>query len=101
MNILLAWLKSKNVTSHTIAAAAIALATLITSDEQARDFMLKLFVAHPSVVPDIMLIAGVILKYSHSSSPAGTIAKAQVIEATPIPPPPTQAEVEAAKPTTK
>jgi len=55
MTAFLAWLKSKNVTSHSIALGAFALAGLITKD-------------------------------------------AQVIEATPDPPPPTQAAVDAAKP---
>ena len=98
MKALLAWLRSKNITSHTVAVAAITLAGLITKDEQFRDFVLSLLKAHPSLGPDVVLLAGVILKYSHSSSPAGTVAAAQVIEATPDPPPPTQAAVDAAKP---
>ena len=95
MNAILAWLKSKSITSHTVAAAAVALSTLIMTDEQARDFVLKLFAAHPKIGTTIVALAGIILKYSHSSSPAGTVATAQQIVAAPDPP--TQAAVDAAK----
>jgi hypothetical protein len=97
MNKLIAWLKSKNVTSHTVAAISISAATLITTDQQARDFVQVLFKAHPSVIPDILLIAGIILKYSHSSSPAGAIvAGGKALDA---PNAPTPLQIAAADPT--
>jgi hypothetical protein len=99
MNSLWAWLKSKNLTSHSIAAAAIALATLITTDQQVRDFLISTFQQHPKIGTSIVTIAGIILKYSHSSSPAGTVATAQQIESSPNPP--TPAEVVAANPKEK
>jgi hypothetical protein len=79
----LSWLRSKSITSHTIAVAAIAAATLITTDQQLRDFVLELFKAHPVIGTDIIALAGIILKYSHSSSPAGTVATATAILASP------------------
>jgi hypothetical protein len=99
MNALMAWLKSKNLTSHSIAAAAIALATLITTDQQVRDFLISTFQQHPKIGTGIVTLAGIILKYSHSSSAAGTVATAQHIELSPNPP--TPAEVAAANPKEK
>jgi hypothetical protein len=90
-----AWLKSKNLTSHTVAAGAIALAGLIMADQQVRDFIISASVAHPKIGAGIIALAGIILKYSHSSSPAGTVATAEVIQASPNAPSPSA--VEAAK----
>jgi hypothetical protein len=69
----LAWLKSRNITSHTVAVALIALAGLITSDEQVRTFLLQSLSAHPKIAADIILAAGIILKYSRGSSPVGAV----------------------------
>jgi hypothetical protein len=99
VNTIISWLKSKNITSHTVAVAAIFLATLISTDQQVRDFVLTIFKAHPSLGADIILLATVILKYTRSSSAAGTVAQAIVIESSPKPP--TQADVNAADTTTK
>jgi len=93
---LMKWLRSKSITSHSVAAALVLAATVITSDQQVRDFVLGLFQAHPKIATAIVSLAAIILKYSHSSSPAGAIAQAQTIEATPNAP--TQAAVDAAKP---
>ncbi len=92
----LAWLKSKNISSHAIAATAVGIATLIMTDQQVRNFILKIFANHPDIGSAVVLIAGTILKYSNPSSPAGSVAAAQVIASSPNPP--TQAAVEAAKP---
>jgi hypothetical protein len=96
MNALAAWLKSKNLTSHSIAAAAIAIATLISTDQQVRDFLLSTFQAHPKIASSAFALAGIILKYSHSSSPAGTVATAQEIQTSPAAL--TQDAVDAVKP---
>lgn len=96
MAALIAWLKSKSVTSHSVAAGAVFIAGLISTDAQVRNIVLSFFEKHPAIGTDIVAIAGIILKYSHSSSPAGKVAAAQVIEASPNPP--TQAAVDAAKP---
>jgi len=95
MNNLLAWLKSKNITAHSIAVAAVALATLYTTDEQFRDFVISAFQNHPKIMADITFAVGIILKYSHSSSDAGSVAIAEKVLASPNPP--TPAAVEAAK----
>jgi hypothetical protein len=89
-----AWFRSKNVTSHSIAVAAVAFATLYTTDDQFRNFVIALFQNHPKILADISLAAGVILKYMHSSSPAGTVGAAQVIQASNKPE--SQAAVDAA-----
>ena len=91
---IVAWFRSKNVTSHSIAVAAVAIATLYSTDDQFRNFVIALFQNHPKILADITLAVGIILKYMHSSSPAGTVASAQgVMDA---PNPPTQAAVNAA-----
>lgn len=93
MNIIVAWFKSKSSTSHKLAFAAVALATLITSDAQFREFLVILMQAHPTLAADIILFAGIIAKYSHSSSPAGTLATARAIQASPDAP--TSSQVDA------
>lgn len=95
MDTIIAWVKSKNITAHSIAAAAIALAGLYSTDQQFRDFILSLVQNHPKIAADITLAVGMILKYSHSSSAAGTVATAQTILASPKAP--TPEAVEAAK----
>jgi len=92
---LVAWFKSKNITAHSIAVFAIGFATLYTTDEQFRDFILSLVQSHPKIAADLSLLVGIILKYSHSSSSAGTVATAQAIEASANPP--SRAAVQAAQ----
>lgn len=95
MNSIIAWFKSKNITAHSIAVAAIAFAGLYSTDQQFRDLILSLVQNHPKISADIALVVGIILKYSHSSSPAGTVATAQTLMASPKAP--TPEAVEAAK----
>jgi hypothetical protein len=91
-----AWLKSKNITAHSVAVGVIFVATAIVSDQDVRDYILKLFQNHPKIGTEIVALAAIILKYSNSRSPAGVMAASQVIEASPAPP--TQAAIQAAKP---
>ena len=91
-----AWLRSKNWTAHTVAIAAVAAATAVTTDQQVRDFVLGIFQAHPKIGTGIITAAGIILKYSHSSSAAGTVATAENVMASPNAPSP--AAVAAANP---
>ena len=83
---LLAWFKSKNITTHSIAAAAIFFATLYTSDQQFRDFVLSLVKTHPKIAADIGIAVGIILKYSRSTSAAGTVAAAEKVLSSNNPP---------------
>lgn len=71
MDKLLAWLQSKNITSHSVAAVVVILATALTTDQQVRDFFISLFQAHPKVVTVVMSLAAIVLKYSHSSKQTG------------------------------
>ena len=96
MNAILAWLKSKNISTHTIAVALIAAATIISSDQTVRDFILTLFKDHPIIGTDLIALAGIILKYSHSLSDAGAVANAKAILDKPDSP--TVAQVDAATP---
>lgn len=92
-----AWFKGKNITAHSVAALAIAFATIYTSDQQFRDFILTLVKGHPKIAADLAMAVGIILKYSHSSSAAGTVATAEKVMAAPNPP--TPAAIAAASPT--
>ena len=101
-----AWMASKNVTTHTVGAAIIAFAFTYDSSPALRNYIGTVFVGYPVVVTKLGIltanvVAGVTLwrSYSHSSSPAGILATAQVI--TSLPNPPTQAAIDAAKPSTK
>jgi hypothetical protein len=79
MQLLVAWLRSKNWTAHSIALAGVALSGLITTDQQVRDLVLSFFKAHPTVGTNLVILATIVFKYSHSSSPAGTVAKADAV----------------------
>jgi hypothetical protein len=95
MNAILAWLKSKNASSHSIAAGAVVIAGIIMTDEKVRDFVLALFAKHPDVGTAIVTIAGIIFKYSSSRTPAAIVGAAQQIQVAPNPP--SQTEVDATK----
>lgn len=94
MNNIVAWFKSKNISTHTVAALCIAAATLITTDSQVQQILIELFKNHPAALADVTLLAGLILKYTHSSSPAGTLATARTITSSGDAP--TAAQVDAA-----
>jgi hypothetical protein len=96
MNALVAWFKSKNITSHSIAVAIVGLASLIMTDETVRNFILGFFTKRPDVGVAIVSLAGIILKYSHSSSPAGAVAQAKAVLSEPDAP--TAKQVDAATP---
>ena len=83
-----AWLKSKNWTAHSLAIVGLTAAGLITGDPQVRNFILEIFKAHPTLGADIVILAGIIAKYSHSSSAAGKVAVAEEILASANPPSP-------------
>ena len=51
-----------------------------------RDFVLTALHNHPVIAGDLTFAVGIILKYSHSSSAAGTVANADTIQAKPNPP---------------
>jgi hypothetical protein len=99
-NTLVAWLKSKNITTHTIGVAA-GLAMLAISDNAwgCRDLLLKLFHDHPSLGADIVLISGAFAAYKRSSSNAGAVAVAKVVMDSPNAP--TSAAIDAANTATK
>lgn len=73
---LVTWLKSKNITSHSVAGAVVAFAVAYNSSEQFRKVIGDIFVGYPVVitklgiaVTDIVAIAALWAKYSHSSAP--------------------------------
>ena len=94
MNILIAWAKSKNWTTHTVIAAAIGLAGLIAADPAIQDWIKTTLAAHPQLASLIVLASLAVAKNSHSSSPAGTLATARTITSSGDAP--TAAQVDAA-----
>ena len=64
---LLSWLKSKNVTSHTVAGVVTAACLAYVGDQQVRDFVNGLFEHHPKILGVITASVALWLKYSHSS----------------------------------
>jgi hypothetical protein len=96
MTALLAWLKSKNWSTHAIGISLASIATVIVSDQQAQQFLINLFNTHPAIATQIIALAGIIAAYKRSSSKAGTVAQANTIMASPNPP--TASQVQAATP---
>ena len=94
MNILIAWAKSKNWTTHTVIAAAIGLAGLIAADPAIQDWIKTTLAAHPQLASLIVLASLAVAKNSHSSSDAGTLATARTITSSGDAP--TAAQVDAA-----
>lgn len=90
MNALVAWLKSKNWSTHSIAIVLGSIATFISADPQAQQFLVSLLKAHPAIATEIIAFAGIVVAYKKSSSAAGTVAQAKVIEASANPPTPEQ-----------
>ena len=97
MNILVAWFKSKNWTTHTVIGAAITLAGIIAMDPALQDWIKTTLAAHPQLASLIVLTSLAVAKNSHSSSAAGTLATANFIRSDKNPAiAPTAAEVDAA-----
>ena len=107
MNALVAWLKSwvksKNITTHTVGAAIVTFAFVYDSSPTVRNYIGTTLTGFPVVVTNLgvlctNIVAGVTLwrNYSHPSSPAGTMVQAEIIANSPNPP--TKAEVNAATP---
>jgi hypothetical protein len=103
MNSLLAWLKSKNVTTHTVGLAIIAFAVAYDSDKSLQNYISSIFVGHEAVVTTLgkvcaNIVMGVTVwrNYSHSTSPAGAVARAKSVLDSPDAP--TAKAVDAATP---
>jgi hypothetical protein len=98
---LIAYARSKNITTHSIGAAIIVFSGLYDSSPDLRNYIGQLFVGYPVVVTrigEIMmnLSAGISLwrNYARSSSAAGTLAHANAIKSQPDAP--TASQVDAA-----
>ena len=95
-----AWMKGKNITTHSIAVFAGMASIVITANAYgSRDALLQLFHDHPKLGSDLVLLAGVIAAYKRSSSMAGTLANARAINDAPGTP--TLAQIDAADPKLK
>jgi len=82
----IAFLKSKNISTHTVGGAIVTFAFAYDTSLDLRNYIGSLLVGEPVIVTRLgvvcaNIVAGVTLwaKYSHSSSPAGTLARARAI----------------------
>jgi len=98
---IIAWCKSRNITTHTIGAGIVGFAVIYDSSPEARNYVGQFFTGYPVVVTRLgeicaNICAGVALwrNYSHALSPAGIVATAKSIQAQPDAP--TAAQVSAA-----
>jgi hypothetical protein len=98
---LIAYARSKNITTHSIGVAIIVFSGIYDSSPEVRNYIGQVFVGYPVVVTRIgqlmmNLSAGIALwrNYARSSSAAGTLAQARIIKENPGTP--TAAEVDAA-----
>lgn len=80
MNTILSWLKSKNITSHSIVVAIIFMAGIVVEDQSVRNFVLQLFQTHPKLGTMLLTLAGIVFKYSRSSTPTSVLEQASVIK---------------------
>jgi fructose-1-phosphate kinase PfkB-like protein len=78
------WIKSKNITTHSVGAALLAFAIAYTESSWLRGQIGILFVGHPVIITklgiiagDTVIVAGIWAKFSHSSSPAGVVEAAR------------------------
>ena len=99
----LAWLKSKNLTTHSVGLAIIGFAVAYDSTPALQNYISSIFVGHEAVVTTLgkictNIVAGVTLwrNYSHSTSPAGAVARAKSVLDSPDAP--TAKAVDAATP---
>jgi hypothetical protein len=92
MNRIAIWFRSKNWTTHTVIAGAVSLAIFIAADPAIQGWIKTTLAAHPQLASLIVLASIAVAKNSHSSSAAGTLATARVINAAPDTP--TSAQVD-------
>ena len=77
---------------------SLCLKRLIMGDEQVRSWITGAFVDHPRISTAIIGAASIILKYSHSSSPAGAVAQAKEVINSPDAPTASQVDAATTKP---
>ena len=89
-NKFVAWMRSKNLTTHTVGAAIVGFAVVYNSSPDVRNYIGTLLAGYPVVVTKIGIVtadivAAVMLwaKYSHSSSAAGILANARSVNDSP------------------
>jgi hypothetical protein len=80
MNAIAKWLKSRNITSHTIAGVVASAFALYSSDQQFRDFVIASLQQHPKILAGIATAAGIYFKYSGAHSPSGVIQEAVAVQ---------------------
>jgi hypothetical protein len=61
----------------------VTTAGIVASDTQVQQFLVGILAQHPAAAAQGIALAVIIAKYTHSSSPAGTLATARDIKAGP------------------
>lgn len=85
MNALLAWFKSRNITSHTVAVGIAGFFTLYSADQAFRDVVLKLVEHHPEIAAALAAAVGIWTKYSGAHSAQGVLQEAAQVKTTDTP----------------
>lgn len=101
MNFLLAWLRSKSITAHAVALAALTLASVVAADPQLQQWLKQVCGPHVGLATELIGFCVIVAKYSHSSSAAGKVAAADVIMAGQNPPTAEAIAAARTKPVTK
>jgi hypothetical protein len=98
-----AWMKGKNITTHSVGAAIVAFAVAYNASATVRDYIGTALVGFPVVVTKIGVLSADIVgavtlwrNYSRSSNAAGILATARAVNDNPNGP--TVMEVNAADP---
>jgi hypothetical protein len=81
VNTIIAWLRSKNITTKSVIAGAIGIAIWIAASPAAQEWIKTTLAAHPQLASLIVLASVAIAQQNHSSSPAGAMAQARDVVA--------------------
>ena|SRR3569833_147130 len=75
------WLRSRNITSHTVAGVITLIAFTYISDTEVRSYVTELLQNHPKIIAFITWVFVMWLKYSNAHSPIGTLEEVPKAEA--------------------
>jgi len=77
MSYLSTWLKSKNISAHSTVIVILAIAGYITNSQTAQTWLLNNLSTHIVFATGIISLAGIIFRYSKSSTAQSTVQQAQ------------------------
>src|SRR3569833_3901306 len=75
------WLRSRNITSHTVAGVITLIAFTYISDTEVRSYVTELLQNHPKIIAFITWVFVMWLKYSNAHYPIGPLEEVPKAEA--------------------